>query len=58
MVVDTPVVDKMEEDEENKIEIKVQGNDAESKKTFKVLKVIFIVNQTISFIEQYSALTG
>ncbi|KAL9981634.1 hypothetical protein ACROYT_G010366 [Oculina patagonica] len=38
VVVDTPVVDKMEEDEENKIEIKVQGNDADSKKTFKVLK--------------------
>jgi len=37
VVVDAPVtIDKVAEDEANKIEIKVQGNDANSKKTFKI----------------------
>lgn len=38
VVVDVPVADKEEEDEENTIEIKVQGNDPDSKKTFKSTK--------------------
>ena len=40
MVVDAPVAYNEEEDEENTIEIKVQGNDPDSKKTFKATKVI------------------
>jgi len=39
VVVDAPMmIDKVDEDEANKIEIKVQGNDANSKKTFKISK--------------------
>jgi len=38
LVLDAPVADREEEDEENTIEIKVQGNDPDSKKTFKVTK--------------------
>lgn len=44
MVVDAPAADKEEEDQENTIEIKVQGNDPDSKKTFKVSKVIIEIN--------------
>ena len=33
------MTDSTEEEEANKINIKVQGNDADSKKTFQVLKV-------------------
>lgn len=43
-------MDKMEEDEENRIEIKVQGNDPDSKKTFKVLKVTFVIYQLKLFL--------
>ena len=51
--MNTPIADNVEEDEENMIEVKVQGNDADSKKTFKILKVIFdIINQLISFLER------
>ena len=46
MVVDAPVADKEEEDEENTIEIKVQGNDPDSKKTFKATKVIIEINNS------------
>ena len=46
VVVDVPVVDKEEEDEENTIEIKVQGNDPDSKKTFKATKVIIEINNS------------
>ena len=45
VVVDAPVADKEEEDEQNTIEIKVQGNDPDSKKTFKATKVIIEINQ-------------
>lgn len=38
VVVDVPVADQELEDEENTIEIKVQGNDPDSKKTFKTTK--------------------
>lgn len=39
VVVKTPLMtDSIEEEEANKINIKVQGNDADSKKTFQVLK--------------------
>ena len=38
--MNTPVkTDKIDEEETDKINIKVQGNDADSKKTFKVSKV-------------------
>ena len=44
MVVDAPTVtDEVDEDEENNIEIKVQGNDSDSKKTFKISKVILLL---------------
>lgn len=40
VVVKTPLMtDSIEEEGANKINIKVQGNDADSKKTFQVLKV-------------------
>jgi len=43
VVVDAPMmIDKVDEDEANKIEIKVQGNDANSKKTFKISKVKYV----------------
>ncbi|KAJ7387395.1 Ubiquitin-2 like Rad60 SUMO-like [Desmophyllum pertusum] len=32
------IIDEVDEDEENNIEIKVQGNDSDSKKTFKISK--------------------
>ena len=39
--MNTPVMtEKLEEEEANEIEIKVQGNDTDSKKTFKISKVI------------------
>jgi len=38
VVVDAPVADKEEENEENTIEVKFQGNDPDSKKTFKASK--------------------
>lgn len=44
--MDAPVADREEEDEENTIEIKVQGNDPDSKKTFKVTKVIIEINNS------------
>ena len=34
------MADKEEENEENTIEVKFQGNDSDSKKTFKASKVI------------------
>ena len=46
VVVDVPVADKEEEDEENTIEIKVQGNDPDSKKTFKSTKVSIEINNS------------
>ena len=46
VVVEAPVADKEEEDEENTIEVKVQGNDPDSKKTFKASKVIIEINNS------------
>ena len=48
VVVEAPVADKEEEDEENTIEVKVQGNDPDSKKTFKASKVIIEINNSYS----------
>jgi len=47
--VDAPVADK-EEDEENTIEIKVQGNDPDSRKTFKATKVIIEINNSYNVV--------
>ena len=49
VVVDAPVADK-EEDEENTIEIKVQGNDPDSRKTFKATKVIIEINNSYNVV--------
>jgi len=46
VVVDAPVADKEEENEENTIEVKFQGNDPDSKKTFKASKVIIEINNS------------
>ena len=40
VVMNTPAMtDKIDDEEANQIEIKVQGKDADSKKTFKISKV-------------------
>ena len=44
VVLEAPVMtDKVDEEEANQIEIKVQGNDADSKKTFKISKVTIYI---------------
>lgn len=50
VVMNTPVMtEKLDEEEANEIEIKVQGNDADSKKTFKISKTDPLENLMVAY---------